>query len=986
MGGPAPADFVDAIAPLPAPFEEERAREAAAGLWGNGAASPALSRLRGLSDENAGVAGLLELVFGASPYLTRLVARDPETAVAIIERGPDAVLAETLGEAAGLAGAGALPEEDEMMVGLRHLKARAALVIALADLAGVWSLEQVTAALSDVADALVQAAVTWLFREGAERGVFRSQMDDPGGAGSAYVVIAMGKHGAHELNFSSDIDLIVLYDPMSAPLADGVEPQKTFVRLTRNLVRLLQEHTGEGYVYRVDLRLRPDPRATSVAIAIEAAAQYYENLGQNWERAAMIKARAIAGDKALGAEFLDRLTPFIWRKYLDYAAIADIHSIKRQIHAFKGHGQATVLGHNIKVGRGGIREIEFFVQTQQLIAGGRAPELRGRRTMAMLDGLAGHKWITREAAGELEEAYRFLRMVEHRLQMVDDEQTQLMPATQDGLDALARFAGFQDTADFTEMLTGHMRRVEEHYSALFEAAPSLGDEAGSLVFTGGEDDPDTIETLSQLGFESPEQIAALVRGWHFGRYAATRSARSRELLTELMPQLLKALASTAQPDRALIAFDSFLAGLPAGVQLFSLLKANPRLLDLLAAIMGTAPRLAELLAKRPRVLDAVLDADFFSPLPDQAAYRALIGEALHEARSYEEQLDGARIFGQDHAFRIGVRVLTGTVMAREAGHAYAAIAGAEIECLLDAVRAEIEAAHGKVAGGQVAVVAFGKLGGREMAANSDLDLMLIYDFDDDASGSDGAKPLAPGAYFSRLTQRLISALSAPTAEGTLYEVDMRLRPSGNQGPIATRLQSFTDYHRDSAWTWEKLALTRARVVAGDSGLAGRVREAIGAALTAERDAAAMARDVAAMRARIEREKPATGLWDLKQVRGGLVDIEFICQYLQIVHAGAHPEVLDQNTQDAFEKLGRAGILDADTAFELLAATRFLHALTQVLRLCVEGAIKVSDAPDELKALLQRVVDLPSFGRVEAELEQVLSRVKMVYEQLITAKC
>ena len=376
---------------------------------------------------------------------------------------------------------------------------------------------------------------------------------DDASAGSGYVVLAMGKHGAFELNYSSDIDLIVFFDPeRSAPITS--DPSPHFVRLTRRLVKILQERTGDGYVFRVDLRLRPDPRATNVAIALEAAAQYYESMGQNWERAAMIKARPVAGDLEIGAEFLERISPFIWRKYLDYAAIADVQSLKRQIHAFKGHGEIAIAGHNIKLGRGGIREIEFFVQTQQLIAGGRAPHLRGNRTVAMLSTLREHDWITEDVARDMTEAYEFLRMVEHRLQMVADEQTQTLPTDIDALEDIARFSGYAGYEPFAGAMLYHLDTVQGHYAALFEAAPSLGDDQGSLVFTGGEDDPETLETLSMMGYERPSDVAAIVRGWHFGRSPTTRSAKARELLTEIMPVLLDALARTGQPDQALIAF------------------------------------------------------------------------------------------------------------------------------------------------------------------------------------------------------------------------------------------------------------------------------------------------------------------------------------------------------------------------------------------------------------------------------------------------
>ena len=482
----------------------------------------------------------LEAVAGGSPYLRALMLRDPQFLANLLNHAPEEVLTSLC---AGLHVAQSLPTQAEIMVALRHAKAKASLLIALADLGAVWSVDEVTGALTRFADAMLGATVNWLLLDATRAGKFRSFDEKDPSRHCGYVVLAMGKHGAGELNYSSDIDLIILYDPETAPLAEGVEPATFFVRLTKRLVTILQDVTEDGYGFRVDLRLRPDPRATQVAIALEAAANYYESMGQNWERAAMIKARAAAGDIGLGLEFLLRLTPYIWRKYLDFAAIADVQSLKRQIHAVKGHGTIAVHGHNIKLGRGGIREIEFFVQTQQLIAGGRNPALRGLRTLDMLDALAQAQWISQNAADELKAAYRFMRSIEHRIQMVNDEQTHVLPQDEQAFESLALLSGFESPKDFEAKLRQTFELVQGHYSALFESAGELGTDTGSLVFTGGEDDPETIETLERMGFKHASEISATIRGWHFGRYSATRSGKSKELLTELMPQLLSGLGA-----------------------------------------------------------------------------------------------------------------------------------------------------------------------------------------------------------------------------------------------------------------------------------------------------------------------------------------------------------------------------------------------------------------------------------------------------------
>ena len=913
---------------------------------------------------------LLSIARAGSDYLGELIARDEAFAAeAACENA--AALLDTF-----CADLSLIEDQTAFLRALRHAKSRAALLIGLRDLGG-WPLEMVTAALTRFADSAVSSAVNWLLRDQARRGkIILADGADPS-RGSGYAVIAMGKQGAFELNYSSDIDIIVLYDPGSAPLTIGVEPSTFFVRLTKQLVALLQDITEDGYALRVDLRLRPDPRATQVAISLESAAVYYENQGQNWERAAMIKARAAAGDLALGGEFLARLKPYIWRKYLDFAAIADVQSLKRQIHAVKGHGEIAVHGHNIKLGRGGIREIEFFVQTQQLIAGGRNPSLRGRNTVEMLDALAQAKWITPEAAHELKGAYRFLRTIEHRIQMVRDEQTHVLPSDDTAFARLATFAGFASAGDFATKLRATFECVQGHYSRLFEDAGGLGGADGSLVFTGGEDDPDTIETLARMGYRQAPEVAATIRGWHFGRYGATRSARSRELLTELMPALLKALARTGDADEAFNAFDRFLAGLPSGVQLFSMLKANPQLLDLIATILGTAPRLNDQLSRRPKVLEAVIDPNFFGPMPDRAEIARIVASMIPDGLGLDEAVERARVAGREIAFRIGVRVLSETVSAVDAGMAFSALAEVLIETLLAAVRHDLEERNGRVPGARVAVIAMGKLGGREMTAGSDLDLILVYDHAPDAEQSDGAKPLAAIPYFSRLTQRLISALSAPTSEGVLYEVDMRLRPSGNKGPVATSLASFKDYHRDSSWTWEKMALTRARAVAGDDTLRAELAEITQAILATPRDAAATRKDVLDMR-RLMMASLATGkAWDIKQSRGGLVDIEFIAQYLQLI-SGAR--TLDQNTQGALANL--EGVLSTDQATTLKTANTLYHRLTQVLRLCVTGTYDPDTAPAGLNRIVASAAAMPDIAATEALLAETRLEVSSVFRAIV----
>jgi glutamate-ammonia-ligase adenylyltransferase len=924
---------------------------------------------------------LLDALFGNSPFLGRCAIQELPFLCDASVAGPQAAFDVVI---AGLRERG--PTTDNVVeIGrmLRKARRRVALLTAVADITGAWTLEQVMAYLSAFADEAIGQAVAFHLRDAAKGGsIALADPDDPQ-RHSGVAIIAMGKLGAHELNYSSDIDLIALYDDEIVVTDDAPGLQKTMVRLTRNLMRTLDEQTKDGYVFRTDLRLRPDPASTPLAVAMRAAEVYYESAGQNWERAAMIKARPIAGDLAAGRAFIEYLTPFVWRKNLDFAAIEDIHSIKRQIHAHRGGGRIAARGHNIKLGRGGIREIEFFAQTQQLIWGGRDSGVRLPGTCEALHALAAAGYILPSTATELEACYHLLRRVEHRLQMIEDRQTQSLPEDEIGFSHVATFLGYPDAGVFEKALTEAMRTVERHYAQLFEEAPTLSG-PGNLVFTGSDDDPDTLATLESLGYSDARSVASVVRGWHHGRYRATRNTRARELLTELMPTLLDAFAKTANPSAALMKFDEFLARLPAGVQLFSMFHSNPRLVGLLAEIMGSAPRLADHLSRNAGLFDAVLSPDFFDRLPPRAELANELQSNLLSARSFEDVLDHTRQWTKDVKFRTGVQLLRHTTTAREVGRALSDVAETNIEALQPYVEADFAESHGRFPGGGLAVVAMGRLGSREMTHTSDLDLIFVYDSGGDAEVSDGPKPLAPSHYFARLCQRFLNSLTAPTAEGTLYEVDMRLRPSGNQGPIATSLDTFRAYQAESAWTWEHMALTRARAVSGPAALRTAVNDVIKATLTRQRDAAKLVADVADMRLRIAREHPGGGIWDMKYVRGGLVDIEFIAQYLQLLHAATHPAILATNTVDALTNLGTEGLIDKPVADTLVEAALLWQQIQGLLRVTIDLGFDPAAAPVGLKDALAAAGGAVDFASLEGKLQETADRVHGHFGSIIDA--
>ena len=948
---------------LPAPADTARAargleswREAAAAAT----ADPALSAFAlGVADSPEG-RRLIESVAGNSPYLGLSLTRDLGFAHRLLSRGFDAGFAGLLAELKEAYGA----ETDmaKLMTGLRLAKRRAALLIGLADMAGAWELERVTGALSDLAETTLELAVVHLLRAAAAKGAL--VLPDPRRPllGSGLIILAMGKFGARELNYSSDIDLIVLYDDAAVKTADPDNLVRTFIRFARDLVRIMDERTRDGYVFRTDLRLRPDPGATPSAVAVSAAEVYYASVGQNWERAAMIKARPVASDPAAAAEFMATIRSFVWRRSLDFAAIQDIHSVKRQIHAHKGHRVPAVNGHDIKLGRGGIREIEFFIQTQQLIYGGRDERLRVAPTCEALRAFVAAGQVKAEVADELIAAYRFLRQVEHRLQMFDDRQTHQLPKSDEEVAQLAVFLGFVSVDGFRETLLCHLMRVESHYADLFEEAPTLAG-PGNLMFTGTDDDPGTIETLGGMGFGNPSGAIATVAAWHRGRYRCMRNARARELLTELTPALLQALGKTRHPDEALARFDEFMSRLPSGVQLFSLFHAKRGLLDFIAEVMGTAPQLALWLSRKPALLDSMVAPDYFDPLPGKPELTAEYRRAAADAESFEpagggnfeDVLNQSRRWVHDQSFRAGVHILRGITDGDRCGPFLSAVADIVLGDLAERVEDEFARRHGRIPGGSMAVIAMGKLGSGQMTIASDLDLITVYQVPPEVTQSDGAKPVSPSEYYIKLTQRLINVITAPTSEGRLYEVDMRLRPSGNAGPVAVSLDAFTRYQEDSAWTWEHMALTRARVVSGAPGLREKLEAVARAVLTRPRDPVSLVIDVADMRRRIDREHLTKNPWEVKYARGGFIDINFTAQYLMLRHAHDHPEVISPNTVHALERLRAAGVLEPRIADDLILVHRTWRRIQGFLRLTTGGGLEPNDAPDAIRAALGRCV-------------------------------
>jgi glutamate-ammonia-ligase adenylyltransferase len=825
-----------------------------------------------------------------APFLRRLIAAHPDI-VAAAHHGmlpPDI---------------GILPTDDPAPIGqvLRRARQRLALGIALGDLSGLLRFGQIVRALSDFADIALDNAIAAAIRE-------RTPDVPPRG----FTALALGKHGSRELNYSSDIDPIFLFDPLTLPCRPREDPAEAAVRIARRIVELLQNRDADGYVLRVDLRLRPSPEATPLALPVEAAISYYESSALPWERAAFIRARAAAGDIALGESFLAAIRPFVWRRSLDYGAIREIRGISQRIRDHHSHGQRLGPGFDMKRGRGGIREIEFFAQIHQLIHGGRDPALRVPATLDALAALAAAGHIPADDAQTLSDAYRLHRTIEHRLQMVEDEQTHRLPRDPAALDNVARLHGVADGAALVALLAPHVEAVGRIYDSLDSDRPA-----------GLSHDPELLDAaLAEVGFADPVQARARIEEWRSGTHRALRTPAARDALEAVLPRLIAALGEAHDPNAALTRFDGIVAQLPSAINLFRLLEARPLLGRLIGDVLVHAPALAEALARRADLIDGLIDARAFDPPPDVAALTAEFA-AGESGDDYQTLLDRVRIRVGERRFALGVQLIETVSDPLDVAAGYARVAEAALAALADATIAEFEAAHGRVPGGELVILALGRLGGGALTHASDLDLIYLFT-GHYLSESDGRRPLGATQYYNRLAQRVSASLSVPTSSGPLYEVDTRLRPSGAQGLLAVSVDSFAEYQRESAWTWEHMALARARAVYGSTDARAAVAAIIDETLRRPRDAAMLAADAVKMRGDVARHKPPAGPLDVKLIDGGLVDAEFCIHLLQLRDGIG----LDPRLDVAAGALIAVGRLAPDFA----DAARLLTRMLVVLRL------------------------------------------------------
>lgn len=889
--------------------------------------------------EQQAVERAVERAHAEAPFLANLIDRDGATASDICAWLADPASTARIHDPA-------MPVARRLRIERRKL----ALTVAIGDLAGKLDFGAATRALSEFADYALDASIRRAIGERV-----------PGADATGFTAIALGKQGSRELNYSSDIDPILLFDPATLPHREREAVEEAAVRIGRRVVELLQARDADGYVLRIDLRLRPSPEITPIVLPAEAAISYYESQAAPWERAAFIRARAAAGDVALGQDFLDTIRPFVWRRALDYGTIGEIRGISRRIRDHHAQGQAFGPGYDLKRGRGGIREVEFFAQIHQLIHGGRDPALRVPATLDALSALAQAGRIDAADAAALADAYVLLRTIEHRVQMIDDRQTHQLPHGE-ALDRVARLHDLRDGAALLDLIAPHVERVGRIYDAL--------DNDGRTQVAAGSAGVE--QALAEAGFADPAGAARLVEGWRGGRYPALRSGPGQAALEAVLPALLKAMGEAPDPARALARLDTMLSRLPSALNLFNLLEARPALARLLSTILCHAPTLAEVLARRVELIDGLIDATALAPVGavEELAAQMRFQEAGDD---YQRLLDHVRKLVSEMRFALGVQIVAGASDPLEVSGGYARVAEAALEVLTAATLAEFRAKHGAVPGSELVILALGRFGGGELTHASDLDLIFLFT-GDYTKESDGEKPLGAVTYYNRLAQRVIAALSVATAAGALYEVDTRLRPSGAQGPLVVSLDGFTKYQREDAWTWEHMALTRARPVFGSPAARQAVQAVIDAVLTGERPSRDIVADARKMRADMAGHKPPQGPLDAKLLPGGLVDLEFAVHGRQLLHRTG----FDPNLGRAIERLVADGLLPTG----LGDAHAFLTRLLVTMRLVAPDAQPPAAATQPVVA---DAVGVENWEQVMAELEGHRAAVAKAWAELSQEK-
>ena len=931
--------------------------EAALGRWRSAAARLHSDEDRafaeGLPATPAGRA-MLECVFGASPFLESCLLAEPGFVRRLWSEGPDPCFEAILAELRALP-----PETSEESAGrtLRIARRRAALTIALADISGTWKLEAVTGALSDLADMACSTAFRLLLTRLASRGVLAPPDPADPEAGCGLIALGLGKLGGRELNYSSDIDLILLFEPDAVPARKGEDVERHLVRLARRFVALLSERSADGYVFRVDLRLRPDPSATPLVVSAAAARNYYRERGRTWERAALIKARPIGADAAAARAFLDDIAGFVWRQNLDFATVQELHDIKRQIDAQHGGGRIEPHGHDLKLGRGGIREIEFFAQTHQLTWGGKDRRLRVIPTCEVLRVLSDINRIPRRVADGFISAYRFLRRAEHRVQMTRDEQTHALPEDPESFGILARFLGYPDDESFVTDLVEHLQEVEQYYTELYEIPLE--------VTAGTAPDPEAEETLARLrrlGFANPGAATAVLGRWRREPYPVVRDPRSRELLDSLTPGLLTAMLGTVEPDLALERFDHLLSCLPDGRQMFSLFQANLHVMEHVAEMMVCAPAIAERVAERPALFQALLEGEADGIVPDRTGLEEDLDRHLESSGEGEDLL--SRLRGWMEATEL--RILAHTLFRRLDPLDEPALRNCAIDCVLRVLLARgIDAPHGRIGSADCALLVTDRPGARNASIVSDRNLVLIHDSPEDVE-SDGETPLPAPTYHEALLRRVVELGGGVGGHETLHP---GFDPSAGTG--ATRwvssLATFERYLNENPTPSVRMALVRTRVATGGEGISRRVQEIVRRTLTARCDAGQGAPSPRA-------EAQSEDYWHALRQRGGLSDLENFVQNLQVQGAPEHPDLAECDIGTAISCLEDGRMLSPEECSVLLDTWR-LGVRIRALRGLVSEDVEMEDLPAGLHSRFTEAAGVDAFPDLGTRLERAQAQVR-----------
>ncbi len=876
---------------------------------------------------------------------------------------------------------------DTFFERLRQLRHREYLRIGMADLVGRYSVDATMAELSALAAGVLTAAEHWARRLlGAQYGRLNAGSDEPDAA-HQFVVLGLGKLGGGELNFSSDVDVMYLCQDDAGESAGGprgtLEAREYFTRLAELITRALQEVTPAGFAFRVDLRLRPDGINGPIVNSVRNALLYYESYGQTWERTALIQARPVGGSAELGERFLREVRPFIYRRYLDYTTVADMKAMKARVEAQLGEKAGRG---NVKLGRGGIREIEFLVQVLQLIHGGRDERVRGSGSLPVLERLVAGGYLPADEGAELMQAYRFLRNVEHKIQIPHQRQTHTVPAEARDQETLARRLGYRG-ADVVGQLWAdidrHAQRVRRAFDKLFyepEAETRRTGDAEMVRWLGALDSRQaSLARLRDLGFVEPEASYDNLLLLRDGPPAARARAWRQKALYELAPALLGAILKAADPDLALRNLATFISSVGARTSFLALLRENPGTLRMLVELFGGSQFLANAFIRHPELLDTLVRADLVRIHRTAEDLSTELDTLLAGVGELEEALDVLRRFRNQEFLRIGINDLQSLLDPEDVSSELTALAEACLRSAAGVAARETCRRFGYTRlPGQIVALGLGKLGGAELNYNSDLDLIFVYDADES-----GGSPLSAHECFTKFAQQLLTVLQVPTQEGIVYRIDTRLRPSGRSGPLVSSLEGFQRYHQSSAAIWERQALIKARSVMGPGQLAQRVAAIVEAFVYRAPLTPDEAREVRRLRQRMERElaQESRERINIKTGRGGMVDVEFLTQVLQLRYGVTEPRVRVRSTLGALAALAAIGVLPADDAALLGDGYRFLRRVENALRLAYDRPVGDLDrARMDLRAVAKRM----GIGGPASEVGEALWREYAVRREGIRA--